>query len=253
MEKNHKKLWARSKFNEVCKVDYVNNNLAESFNSWIRKTKGLYVVDLLDMIITMIMAKFELRQRISAEKFSGHRIISAWMKKLNAKTRGLKMTLIKRKPFEAEVTTVDKEKREWRYPVNLEKKTCSCSQWQISGLPCLYYMLFITSLHGPAAEIDQYVHEYYFVARFNATYAENVPSIEGKHQWEIVDPGFVLHLPSQGRALERPRKVRIMSSAEGRLGPKKRKCKRCGGLGHIARGCKNAVDPAFREDEHWGA
>jgi hypothetical protein len=33
MEKNHKKLWARSKFNEVCKVDYVNNNLAESFNS----------------------------------------------------------------------------------------------------------------------------------------------------------------------------------------------------------------------------
>jgi hypothetical protein len=36
------------------------------------------------------------------------------------------MILVKRKPFEAEVTTVDKEKREWRYHVNLEKKTCSC-------------------------------------------------------------------------------------------------------------------------------
>jgi hypothetical protein len=66
-------------------------------------------------IRTMIMAKFELRQRISAEKFSGHRIISAWMKKLNEKTRGLKMILVKRKPIEAEVTTVDKEKRELRY------------------------------------------------------------------------------------------------------------------------------------------
>jgi hypothetical protein len=24
-------------------------------------------------------------------------------------------------------------------------------------------------------------------------------------------------------------------------------------LGYIARGCKNTVDPAFGEDEHWGA
>jgi hypothetical protein len=58
----------------------------------------------------------------------------------------------------------------------------------------------------------------------------------------------------QGRAPGRPRKSRIRSSAEGTgLGPRKRKCKRCGGLGHIARNCKNAVDPAFGEDQHWGA
>jgi hypothetical protein len=50
------------------------------------------------------------------------------------------------------------------------------------------------------------------------------------------------------------RKTRIRSSVEGTgLGPRKRKCKRCGGLGHIARNCKNAVDPAFGEDRHWGA
>jgi hypothetical protein len=90
MEKNHKKLWARSKFNEVCKVDYANNNIAKSFNSWIRKIKGLHLVDLLDRIRMMIMAKFELRQRILAEKFGGHIIIPSWMKKLNAKTRGLR-------------------------------------------------------------------------------------------------------------------------------------------------------------------
>jgi hypothetical protein len=94
----------------------VNNNLAGSFNSWIRKMKGLHLMDLLDRTRMMIMAKFELRQRILAEKFGGHIIIPAWMKELNAKTRGLKMTLVKRKPFEAELTSVDKEKREWRYP-----------------------------------------------------------------------------------------------------------------------------------------
>jgi hypothetical protein len=50
MENHHIKVWARSKFNEVCKVDYVNNNLAECFNSWIRKIKGLHLVDMLDKI-----------------------------------------------------------------------------------------------------------------------------------------------------------------------------------------------------------
>jgi hypothetical protein len=54
-------------------------------------------------------------------------------------------------------------------------------------------LFFVTSLFGPAAEIDQYVHEYYSLARFNAIYDENVPAIEGKHERGIIDPGFVLH------------------------------------------------------------
>jgi hypothetical protein len=61
MESHHKYLWAKSKFGEGCKVDYVNNNLAESFNAWIRKTKGFHVVELLDKIRQMLMVKFELR------------------------------------------------------------------------------------------------------------------------------------------------------------------------------------------------
>jgi hypothetical protein len=104
-------------------------------------------------------------------------------------------------------------------------------------------------------EIDQYVHEYYPVAKFVATYAENVPSMVGKQQWDIVNLGFVLHTLVQGRAPGRLRKNRIRSSAAGRggLGPRKQICKRCGGSGHIARTCKNTVDTSFGEDQHWSA
>ena len=210
------------------------------------------MVDLLDRIRVMIMAKFELRQRIARERFAGHKIIPVVMTRLHDKTRGLKMSLVRRNPYEAEVTALDREKREWKYVVHLERMTCSCRQWQITGVPCVHALFFITSLSGRAREIDQYVHDYYSVARFNATYVDNVPAIESKHQWDFVDPGFVLQPPVQGRAPGRPRKVRIRSSSEGSgLGPRKRKCRRCGGLGHIARNCKNAVDPAFGEDEHW--
>ena len=69
-----------------------------------------------------------------------------------------------------------------------------------------------------------------------------------------MNPGFKLSAPVQNRAPGRPRKTRIRSSSEGKgLGPRRKKCGRCEGRGHHANKCKNSVDAAFGEDEHWGA
>ena len=87
---------------------------------------------------------------------------------------------------------------------------------------------------------------------FGAAYAENVPALLGKDQWNIVDPGFKLHSPVLTRPPGRPRKNMIRAGEEGRV-KKQRKCKRCGILGHIARRCTNPVDASFGEDEQWEA
>jgi hypothetical protein len=254
LEEHHTKLWARSLFNEICKVDYVNNNLAESFNSKIKRWKGIHIVDLLDKIRQFIMEKFDLRQQIAAATFIGHIIIPKVMKMLHAKSKDLDMEIVKRSTYEAEITAVDKEKREWRYPVNLEARACSCRKWQITGQPCIHALYFITSMRGPVSEIDQYVHEFFSVAKFNATYAENVPAMEGKQQWDVVDPGFILSAPVQNRPPGRPRKTRIRAKSEGKgLGGRRKKCSRCGRLGHRGSHCKESIDPAFGEEEHWGA
>ena len=98
------------------------------------------------------------------------------------------------------------------------------------------------------------MHNFYSVEKFRATYADNLPALEGKQQWEIVNPGFKLCAPVQNRAPGRPRKQRIRSTGEGKgLCPRKYKCKRCGRCGHKTKGCKESVDPAFGEEEHWGA
>lgn len=166
LEEHHTKIWARAQFNDICKVDYVNNNLAESFNSKIKKFKGLHIVDLLDKIRQYLMQKFGLRNSIELQKFNGHIIIPRVMKILMAISKGLDMTLVRRSPTEAEVTAIDKEKREWRYPVDVEKRTCSCRKWQVTGQPCIHALFFITSLRGEAKEIDQYVHKYFSVEMF---------------------------------------------------------------------------------------
>jgi hypothetical protein len=109
-------------------------------------------------------------------------------------------------------------------------------------------LVFITTLSGQAGSIQQYVHEYYSFARFKATYAYALPALEGKQQWDIVDPGFKLCALVLKRAAGRPRKSRIRPRSEGAgLGARKRKCRRCGGSGHFAKYCDNAVDPVFGE------
>ena len=35
LQENHKKLWTRSQFSTLSKVDYITNNLAEVFNKWV--------------------------------------------------------------------------------------------------------------------------------------------------------------------------------------------------------------------------
>jgi len=40
LNKHHKLKWSRSKFSKACKVDYVNNNISECFNNWIKDYKA---------------------------------------------------------------------------------------------------------------------------------------------------------------------------------------------------------------------
>ncbi|KAM0827872.1 hypothetical protein ACQ4PT_067900 [Festuca glaucescens] len=248
LETHHSKIWARSQFSDLSKVDYVHNNLEESFNSAIRKLKGLYLVDLLDKIRIEYIKKFHVRAGIATAKFMGDIIIPSVMNELKQKTRGLEMDMTLCSATTAKVSFLDKEKREWRYLVDLEARSCSCRQWQITGLLCIHALFFITTLSGQAGNIQQYVHEYYSVARFKATYAHALPALEGKQQWDIVDPGFKLCAPVLKRPAGRPRKSRIRPRSEGAgLGARKHKCTRCGGSGHFAKYCDNAVDPVFGE------
>jgi transposase-like protein len=53
----HKKLWTRSQFCTICKVDYVTNNLAESFNKWIKDLKAMNLDDFMDKLRQILMIK----------------------------------------------------------------------------------------------------------------------------------------------------------------------------------------------------
>ena len=70
LQQNHKKLWTRSQLGTDSKVDYVTNNLVESFNNWIKAEKGKHIDDLMDTIRQKLLIKWNTRKKV-AKKFIG--------------------------------------------------------------------------------------------------------------------------------------------------------------------------------------
>ena len=128
LQDNHKQLWARCKFSTASKCDYVTNNIAETFNSWIREEKSLPIVELMDKIRQLIMERFCTRMQLLS-KFSAFKILPAVMKELHNKSRNLKYNIHKSGPMVGEVGGVNKDLVPWRFIVDLDKRECTCRGW----------------------------------------------------------------------------------------------------------------------------
>jgi hypothetical protein len=80
-------LWYRSGFNPIIKCDYVTNNIAESFNNWIKDIKDLPKCELADKIREKIMELFHRRQWIG--RMLKGKILPDVLRVLKERTRGL--------------------------------------------------------------------------------------------------------------------------------------------------------------------
>jgi hypothetical protein len=61
--------------------------------------------------------------------------------------------------------------------VNLDNITCSCREWDVTGIPCNHANEFITSLKEP---LEKYVNKYYSVSTFRAAYDTLTPAMPNK-------------------------------------------------------------------------
>jgi hypothetical protein len=64
LDENHPHLWTRSEFSDYCKVDYINNNISESFNNWVRSYKDLQILEMHDMIRQKIYPNLKLAEKL---------------------------------------------------------------------------------------------------------------------------------------------------------------------------------------------
>jgi hypothetical protein len=62
-----------------------------------------------------------------------------------------------------------------RHVVNTDLHECSCNEWQHTGKPCEYAILFLAS--KTRLNMHPYLHEYYSVQKFKAAYANPIPPL----------------------------------------------------------------------------
>jgi hypothetical protein len=234
LENNHYRIWYRSGFSELCKCDYLTNNISESFNKQIKHLKGLLVHELVDELRELIMEKMAFRRQIGRKMDDG--ILPSVIMDLNKATKNLRVVKYAKTDDDfAEVTLVDSDNITRRHTVDLQNHKCSCRQWQVTGKPCNHALAWICANREKIAD---YVHEYYSVNKFRAAYAGMVPPMRDKTLLPMVDLGYKLYPPKQKRAAGRPKVTRIRGFLEP--GRKTVRCKRCGGLGHFQKTCKIA-------------
>lgn len=114
-----------------------------------------------------------------------------------------------------EVEGVTRDLVHWRHTVDLQERKRTCRCWQVTGLPCTHALCIITSIRG---NIEDYVHDYYSVAKFKKAYEKSLKPMTDSKQWPQVNPGFKLWPPLLKRAPGQPRKRRYKSAAEGDSG-----------------------------------
>jgi len=238
LQQNHKKLWTRSQFGVTCKIDYVTNNLAESFNNWIKGEKGRNLDDLLDTIRQKLLIKWNHRRKI-ARQMQG-KILPHIVDKLKEQSRNLDIDVITSGDGIAELCA--RGGSSFRFVVNLEQRTCTCRAWQVSGLPCKHALAYITSIRGE--KIEDHVDNYYSVQKFRSAYEGIIPAIPDKSMWPKSDHGFFMHPPLLKSTAGR-RKTRFRGFTEGgNKGNKGRhQCPICHEYGHHWYTCKDG-DPA---------
>lgn len=126
-----------------------------------------------------------------------------------------------------------------RLLVSLNKETCICGRWQLSGIPCKHGMRGI--LHA-GLEPLQFVDSWYSIQRYKAAYGNGIKPITDIEQWpELNFPE--IQPPKLKRGVGRPSRNRRRGDEEERKGRRSKTvvCSVCKEAGHNKKNCKGGL------------
>ncbi|XP_057793599.1 uncharacterized protein LOC131010195 [Salvia miltiorrhiza] len=218
----------------VC--DMILNNVSETFNGYILNARGKHLIHMLEEIRTSLME----RQYRKLEEVRGNNdllcpSIRKKLDKLNMDSRFCITHPALGGKFEVDLN-------EDRFVVDVGTRSCTCRQWDITGIPCPHGCAVINFLKE---DVAGYVHEYYSLAKYKDAYAYGLPPLNGEKMWPRAE-GYPVKPPLVKKMPGRPKKKRKRDPLETNPSNSNRlrkickmTCQKCFQQGHNSRGCKN--------------
>ncbi|XP_060190001.1 uncharacterized protein LOC132619031 isoform X2 [Lycium barbarum] len=191
--------WSKVYFKYLSCCDSVDNNMAESFNSWILGPRHKTIITMLEEIRVKMMRRVGQLREFSETWITN--ISQMALKVLQENTsKSMKCTLEWNGEYGFEV------KDSWgnKFIVNLNSNTCTCRSWMLKGIPCCHA---IAALHFRKLEPIHYVAHWYTKDAYLKTYNSFIQPVTNMAMWpKSTNPPV---LPPEIKKLPgRPRKCR---------------------------------------------
>ncbi|XP_028117453.1 uncharacterized protein LOC114315084 [Camellia sinensis] len=187
-----------NRYGEMC------SNVAESFNNWIKKARHLPITQMVDAIRTQIMNQMSDRRGAS----------SSWAGVICPKMEyKLEMAYKKGRSWTVSQSNNDvyEVHSHLSVLVDIGRRTCSCFQWQINGLPCEHV---VVAIRNSGSDLNALVDPYFYVTNYQSSYSEAIFPIPTVEKPQVI-PGHYGILPvTVRRPPDRPKKKRIPSKGE---------------------------------------
>ncbi|XP_074302845.1 uncharacterized protein LOC141636405 [Silene latifolia] len=241
LDLGEKEMWTKHMFDPNLCAEDNTSNFVESFNSTLGIHRTNPVLSLLEGIRRLAMVRHATRQHIADTWYDDGICpnIHTRLQKLTKNSRGCQALFSG--PGEYEV----KEGRTY-LPVSLNKRTCRCGLWQISGIPCRHA---IRAIIDSNKEPSDYVSDWFSVRRYREAYGFNISPMPDTQQWPVFDVPF-LEPPTLKRSIGRPSRNRRREQGEKRKGKRSItvKCKKCNCFGHNSKTCKGGYTAKERDE-----
>ncbi|OMO57550.1 Zinc finger, PMZ-type [Corchorus olitorius] len=147
--------WSRAFYGEHAKCDMVDNNICESFNSILLEARTKSIITMLEQIREETQKRIEAK-RIFCSKWK-HNYAPLIKKKFDERKKEAREW----KMVSYGVNGVEMKKGRMCYIVKLDRRTCSCRYWQISGIPCCHAICAIWRTGAGGGDPDKFLDPCY--------------------------------------------------------------------------------------------
>jgi SWIM zinc finger/Transposase, Mutator family len=236
----------------------LTSNQAESLNSWLRDARKQPILPMLETIRHQLMEWFSARRQLELNTTgllvsNAARTIQAT---LNFSARRYRVLRNSEMVYEVLSPQTLQE-----HVVKIDLKTCSCRQWQTTGLPCSHALAVIMTR---AEDPQIYAKSFFRLESFRSAYAGTIPhphdnptrdgalTLIRKYQEaglssDESDSEIELLPPTTRRPPGRPVQKRVRSTRRfdenGVEIPKRlQKCSRCRQSGHTIKKCTEVIN-----------
>lgn len=174
--------WSRSHFSEHTKSNALQNNISESFNSYIKYARNLPILSMFEWIRRRLTKRFYVK--LNAMKNYKGDICPNAQEELAARkieSRNCFCTLVGNNKYEVDFYGTQNT-------IHLANNTCSSRVWDLMGLPCKHA---VSCIFYNKEIPEMYMHKYFSKNTYVAMYNHVINPIPSKEELEHSNPSFL--------------------------------------------------------------